>query len=279
MIKISVITPVYNGENFIESCIKNVIDQKCHNVEHIIVDGGSTDKTIEIIKTYTKNYSHIKWLSEKDHGQSDAMNKGISMVSGSIIGFLNVDDYYEPGTLNKILTIFKDLPESSMIIGNCNVWDDDQNIRYINRPTGLSLIDILKGKPFPVNPSAYFYHVSLHDIIGLYDIDNTYTMDLDFLLRAVQIAHVKYFNETWGNFRYIRGTKTYQEIENGSNRKHKKELFLKYQKELPLNQKLSVKIMFSLSNIELQLGSWILRFMRAINLDTKSIIKYYHNSR
>ena len=89
---LSIITPVFNGIRFIESCIINVIEQKCPNLEHIIVDGGSTDGTVEIITSYAERYEHIKWVSEKDHGQSDAMNKGIAKALGSILGFLNVDD-------------------------------------------------------------------------------------------------------------------------------------------------------------------------------------------
>lgn len=73
---ISVITPVYNGESFIESCIKIVIEQNCSNVEHIIVDGGSQDGTVDIIRKYADQYAHIPWLSEPDKGQSDAMNIG-----------------------------------------------------------------------------------------------------------------------------------------------------------------------------------------------------------
>ena len=96
---ISIITPVYNGKRFIEFCIKNVIDQKCPNMEHIIVDGGSTDGTVEIIQRYAERYKHIRWVSEKDKGQSDAMNKGIRLAEGNIIGILNADDYYEPNVL------------------------------------------------------------------------------------------------------------------------------------------------------------------------------------
>ena len=99
---ISVITPVYNGESFIESCIKIVIEQNCGDVEHIIVDGGSQDGTVTIIKQYAEKYPHIRWISEADQGQSDAMNKGLDMAKGNIISFLNVDDYYEPLVLNKI---------------------------------------------------------------------------------------------------------------------------------------------------------------------------------
>ena len=90
MLKLSIITPVYKGVKFIDSCIQNVIDQNCSEIEHMIIDGDSTDTTIEIIKQYAKQYPHIRFLLEPVKGQSDAMNKGIKMAKGNIIGILNI---------------------------------------------------------------------------------------------------------------------------------------------------------------------------------------------
>jgi glycosyltransferase involved in cell wall biosynthesis len=191
---ISVITPVFNGDQHIEACIKSVIDQACNNVEHIIIDGGSTDTTVEIIKQYAKKYPHIVWVSEKDNGQSDAMNKGINMAKGNILSFLNVDDYYEPGALNRVNQLFENQPEPSLLVGNCNVWKHNGSLAYVNRPDKLKITDLLLGwsiHPHPVNPSAYFYHKSLHQQIGLYDINEHFALDLDFLLKAVRAAHVQ----------------------------------------------------------------------------------------
>ena len=130
---VSIITPVYNGKRFIEFCIQNVIGQNCPDVEHIIVDGGSTDGTVDIIKKYAAKNRHIRWVSEKDKGQSDAMNKGVAMAKGEILGFLNVDDYYEPNVLCRIAEIFKTLPEPSLLVGNCNVWDNDGKLVEENK--------------------------------------------------------------------------------------------------------------------------------------------------
>lgn len=234
---ISVITPVYNGERFIESCIKVVIDQNCPDVEHIIVDGGSKDGTVEIINQYVQKYPHIRWISEKDKGQSDAMNKGITMAKGEILAILNVDDYYESNVLNRVLEIFKTLPEPSLLVGNCNVWNDGGELMFINKPAKLKLSELLLGftiNPHPMNPSAYFYHTSLHQSIGLYKVDEHYAMDLDFILRAVQVAKVKYIDEIWGNYRQIEGTKTVIDIKNGQSLLRAEQLFENYQKQLPL---------------------------------------------
>ncbi|MDJ0579807.1 glycosyltransferase family 2 protein [Crocosphaera sp.] len=233
---ISVITPVYNGESFIESCIKVVIEQNCSDVEHIIVDGGSQDGTVTIIKQYAEKYPHIRWISEADRGQSDAMNKGIKMAKGEVIGFLNVDDYYEPNVLNKIEKVFNNFPEPTLLVGNCNIWDNQENLKGVNKPSKLHITDLLLGWTFtqpPVNPSAYFYHKSLHEKIGLYDLEENYAMDIDFLLRAVQAAKVKYVDEIWGNFRYLEGTKSVEDAKSGQGEKRYRKLLQNYRKKLP----------------------------------------------
>ena len=232
---ISVITPVYNGERFIESCIRVVIEQACSNVEHIIIDGSSTDRTVEIIKQYAENYPHIRWISEKDKGQSDAMNKGIAMANGEITAILNVDDFYEPNVLNCVSEIFKSLPLPSLLVANCNVWSDGDVLDFVNKPAKLNLSDLLLGfsvNQFPLNPSAYFYHTCLHEKIGLYKIDEHYVMDVDFLFRAIQVATVKYVNETWGNYRKIEGTKTVRDSINGQGYRRLECLIKNYQKDL-----------------------------------------------
>ena len=211
---LSVITPVFNGERYIQECIKNVIDQNCQGCEHIIVDGASSDKTCDIIRSYASRFRHIRWISESDRGQSDAMNKGVRLSKGEILGFLNVDDYYESNVLNSVSNIFASRPEPSLIVGNCNIWGDCGKLIAINKPKNLSFLELLSNTaPFPVNSAAYFYHKSLHDKIGGYDVDLHYTMDADFLLKAVQVAKVSYFDETWGNFRLIQGTKTKTDID------------------------------------------------------------------
>lgn len=230
---ISIITPVYNGERFIESCIQVVIDQACPESEHIIVDGGSTDSTVNIIKQHAQKYSHIRWISEKDNGQSDAMNKGIAMAKGKILGILNVDDFYQKNVLNRVIKIFDTLPENSLVVGNCNVWDDGGNLLYVSKPARLSLLDILLDiNQFPFNPSAYFYHLSLHEQIGLYDVAEHYVMDLDFIMKALQFAKIKYINETWGNFRLIENTKTFKGKETGQMDEHVTRVLTNYKNQL-----------------------------------------------
>lgn len=242
---ISVITPVYNGTIYIEECIKNVISQRCPQIQHIIIDGQSTDGTIEIIRHYASQYPHIDWISEQDQGQSDAMNKGLSMAKGSIVSFLNADDYYEPDTLNKVLKTFENLPEPTLLVGNCNVWEDNGNLKVLNKPCRLQFEELLLGhcvSPLPMNPSAYFYHRSLHSKIGCFKVDETYTMDLDFIFRAVQTANTIYVNETFGNFRLVQGSKTADDQVAKSSAKRVEAVLSHYRKMLPLRKRWHISL-------------------------------------
>lgn len=248
---ISIITPVFNGSRFIECCIMNVVAQNCPDVEHIIIDGGSNDGTVEIIKTYAERYKHIKWLSGKDNGQSDAMNKGVRLACGSILGILNVDDYYESGALQKVLDIFTFLPEPSLLVGNCNVWDNDDNVWFVSKPAMINLTNLLLGKfmdAFPMNPSAYFYHKSLHEKIGLYEIDEHYGMDVHFIIKSVQLAQVKYVDMLFGNYRYLEGTKTYEEDKFDRTGARVKQIIAHYRNKQPFHYFLYLVFLDTLGN-------------------------------
>ncbi|MBW4513368.1 MAG: glycosyltransferase [Scytonematopsis contorta HA4267-MV1] len=251
---ISVITPVFNGEKFIESCIQNVIEQNNSLVEHIIIDAVSTDKTVEIIRHYADKYPHIKWVSEKDEGQSDAMNKGIKMARGEIIGVLNVDDFYESDVLNRVQDILEQQPNPTFLVGNCNLWNDDEEIFHINKPKDLRLLALLSGRScLPFNPSAYFYHKSLHEKIGLYKVDEHYGMDTDFIIKAVKSANITYMDEIWGNYRYIAGTKTFESVQSGHHYQIVNNIFQEHKQSLSSWQILQIHFLIFRNRVEFYL--------------------------
>ncbi|ENB3635744.1 glycosyltransferase, partial [Escherichia coli] len=129
--KLSIVTVVYNGERFIENAINSVISQKNEQVEYIIVDGGSTDSTLNIIEKY-KNKIDI-FISEKDKGIYDAMNKGWSKATGEYVAFLNSDDFYQPGLLNSVLNETNKNPD--MIVTNTLIQDGEGKRKLFNRVT------------------------------------------------------------------------------------------------------------------------------------------------
>jgi glycosyltransferase involved in cell wall biosynthesis len=238
---ISVITPSFNSVKYIEYAIQSVLSQGYENVEHIIVDGGSTDGTVEVLK----KHPHLKWISEPDRGQSDAMNKGFKMSKGDIIVYLNADDFFEPGAFYNVVKYFAGNSKISFLVGECNVIDEEG--RYIpgSENPSLKFYEILQWWKhfFPVNPSAYFYRRQVQEKVGPFDEASHYSMDYDFLLRASR--HYDFFkiNETLGNYRYIKGTKTF---ESNSTDHWKKQLVFsrKYWKYLTRKQKVSIRLSY-----------------------------------
>ncbi|OIO18382.1 hypothetical protein AUJ29_00110 [Candidatus Kuenenbacteria bacterium CG1_02_38_13] len=119
--KISIITPSYNQGKFIEQTIQSVLTQNYPNLEYIVMDGGSTDNTVDILKKYERK---LKWFSEKDKGQSDAINKGLRMATGAIVTWLNSDDYYLPGTLQKVSNYYAEHADAFWVTGDYEIVDE-----------------------------------------------------------------------------------------------------------------------------------------------------------
>jgi glycosyltransferase involved in cell wall biosynthesis len=240
---LSIITPVFNGEKFISSCVESVATQQCQAVEHIVVDGASTDRTAEIVREHTSFLPHLRLISEPDSGQSDALNKGLRAARADYVGILNVDDFYAPGALCRIIGILKTLREPRFICGNCNVLEEGDILYRVNRPKILKLENILVDDetwPFPCNPSSYFYPKVLHDVVGYYDVGEHFGMDLKFILSAIQQIEPLYVDEILGNFRFIPGTKTFGTLEDGTIGARKRKIFFDAFIRSPLRTKIRV---------------------------------------
>jgi glycosyltransferase involved in cell wall biosynthesis len=225
---LSIITPVFNNVAFIAIAIENYLSQSCTESELIIMDGGSTDGTKEVIIKYASENACIKYVSEKDEGQSDAMNKGLLLAKGIYISFLNVDDFYSEGCLNEVCTILANHPSIHYLVGDCNVWDQFGKLIYVNRPSKVKKWHVFSGYHFSVNPSAYFYRKSLHDQVGFYPNDNHYNMDLEMILRFRAVTQFHYYPKVWGNFRMLPNAKTFEDIKSNSLKIRKEELLRKY---------------------------------------------------
>lgn len=175
--KISIITITFNSELTVESTIKSVIGQNYKDLEYIIIDGGSRDKTLEIIKKYADNISIF--VSEPDNGISDAFNKGINLASGELIGIINSDDILLPGSLNFLAKAIN--KEADIIYGNIIRWREKENIEkqvYAN-----DNLEVLKhGFSCMFHPST-FIRRKAYEKYGLYKIDLRFCMDRELLLR------------------------------------------------------------------------------------------------
>jgi len=187
---ISVVTPSLNQGAYIEENIKSVLNQNYPNFEHIIIDGGSIDVTIDILK----KYSHLIWVSEKDSGQSEAINKGFKRANGEIIGWLNSDDCYESGAF---FTAVKELNKAHgkyVVSGNCSVVDEKgKRIGYC-RGRFSNHNDLIKywDRDYTIpQPSVFFYKDILHEI-GYLDETLNYAMDYEFWLRISKRYKIYY---------------------------------------------------------------------------------------
>ncbi|MBN2781671.1 MAG: glycosyltransferase, partial [Campylobacterales bacterium] len=172
---VSIITVVYNGEKFLEDTIKSVINQSYDNVEYIIIDGGSTDGTVEIIKKYEAQIDY--WVSEKDNGIYDAMNKGISLVTGDIIGLINADDWYEKNTVELIISVINENDKFDVVYGL---------IRYIKNEQELKIEaqnhHFLSDRMIP-HPTC-FIKSKVYKKLGNYVNDYKSASDYDLLVRV-----------------------------------------------------------------------------------------------
>ncbi len=176
--KISIVTPSYNQGIFIEKTIQSVLNQDYSDFEYLIYDGGSTDKTTEVLQKYS---SKLYWISKKDNGQAHAVNKGIMKSSGDIIGWLNSDDIYYPGTLEKVADFFKAHPNIDILYGNASHIDlEDQP--FEDYPTQQWNIEQLKETCFICQPTVFF-RKTIFEKHGLLREDLNYCMDYEYWLR------------------------------------------------------------------------------------------------
>lgn len=202
--KISIITVSFNQAAFIEANIKSVIDQNYPNIEHIIIDAGSTDGTLEVLKKYDK---YLDWVSEPDKGQSNGLNKGFKKATGEIIGWINSDDKLCLNALHKVADYFQNNPNEIAVVGNLNKISVDG-----------SLIRTIKGKKYEyhnminidrgVTQGSTFFRRCVFSKIGYLDETLHYAMDFDLFLRVSSIKTVQYINENLAEIRIQPDAKT-----------------------------------------------------------------------
>lgn len=181
--KVSIITVVYNGCRYLQEAMDSVFIQDYPNIEYIIVDGGSTDGTLDIIRD---NESRIdRWISEPDGGIYDAMNKGIALASGEIIEFLNADDILYPGVISMVVTAMGENPESKYTCGPVDLIDQFGSI--LGRATPLTPMQRFKRRFYemPCCHLAMFVGKEIYQEQGLFDISFRLRADYDFWLRLI----------------------------------------------------------------------------------------------
>lgn len=182
--KISIITPTYNQGQYIEQTILSVLNQNYPNLEYIIIDGGSTDNTIDIIKKYETKITY--WVSEPDKGQSDAINKGMQKATGEVINWLNSDDFYEPNALNKIANCFIENPNALVVCAKSRLFTDDNKTVGFTNGTDIYSGNIEKTIGWArIDQPETFFKRSIFEKIGSIDDELKYLMDRDLWIKCL----------------------------------------------------------------------------------------------
>ncbi len=183
---ISIITAVYNGADYIEENILSVKNQDYPNIEHIIIDGGSKDGTVDIIKKYAGTY-HLKWVSEKDGGIYYAFNKGFAMATGEVYAWLDGDNYFHPGIVKKVADVFEGNNGIDIVHGDIEIVANNGRHRGIYRAPEVSFKNALLKNTgaIPLQPSA-FLKKELYKKTGGFNTDYRIAADYDFWLKVLK---------------------------------------------------------------------------------------------
>jgi glycosyltransferase involved in cell wall biosynthesis len=179
--RITVVTPSLNQGRFLEETIRSVVGQDYSELEYIIIDGGSTDGSADIIHKYEKQLAY--WTSEPDRGQADAINKGWRRATGEILAYINSDDTYCPGALRFVAEAFARDPEGGLVYGRCNVIDEQSAVLRERRAKEVSFPELLRWSPSIPQPTM-FVRCAVIESVGLLNTDLQYTMDYELTLRV-----------------------------------------------------------------------------------------------
>jgi glycosyltransferase involved in cell wall biosynthesis len=195
---VSIVTPSFNQAQFLELTILSVLEQDYPHIEYLIVDGGSTDGSLELIQRYAPRLTW--WVSEPDQGQTDAINKGFSHARGEILAWLNSDDTYQPGAISQAVEYLQSHPEVGMVYGDANLINASGNIigKFPARQTDYRR---LRRGYVHIPQQASFFQASLWKQVGPLDPSFYFAMDYDLWVRLARISELHYCPNLWADFR------------------------------------------------------------------------------
>jgi len=195
---VSIVTPSFNQAHYLESTIRSVLDQDYLNIEYIIVDGGSIDGSVEIIRRYSDRLAW--WVSEKDRGQTDAINKGFARAKGEILAWLNSDDIYEINAVGEAVAFLRDRTEIGLVYGDANFIDETGRIIGCFPAAQTNYKRLRRGYVHIPQQSA-FWRADLWRKVGPLDPSFYFAMDYDLWVRLAALAPVQYLPHLWASFR------------------------------------------------------------------------------
>lgn len=203
--RITIITPSFNQACFLERTIESVLNQNYSNLEYIVIDGGSMDGSVDIIRKYADHLSY--WVSEPDRGQVDAINKGLQRATGDWICWQNSDDVFFPGAFADLAETAAKHPEAGLIVGNMMLIDEHdrplRDLRYVTPDHSAMLAEGML-----IANQAAFWRRDVQQSVGLIDERYQCSFDYDWFLRLTQACRGVHVNRTWGALRLHGATKT-----------------------------------------------------------------------
>lgn len=195
---VSIITPSFNQAAFLEETMLSVLSQDYPNLEYLVVDGGSQDGSLEIIQKHAHRLAW--WVSEKDQGQTDAINKGFAHAKGEILAWLNSDDTYLPGAISQAVAFLQKYPKVGLVYGDANLID--QQSRIIGKfPARQTDYQRLRQGYVHIPQQAAFFRADLWRKVGPLDPSFYFAMDYDLWVRIARLAPILYTPQLWANFR------------------------------------------------------------------------------
>ncbi len=211
---VSIITPSFNQATYLEATIKSVLEQSYPHIEYIIMDGGSTDGSVDVIKKYEGRIA--AWVSEQDKGQTDAINKGFNRAKGDILAWINSDDTYaNPNAVADAVNFLVAHPEVAMVYADCNFIDEQGKIigKFASRQTDYAK---LRTGYVHIPQQTMFFRAKYWKELGPLDPSFYFAMDYDLWVRIAKHAPIHYLpGKTWANFRIHTSSKTNVNDERG----------------------------------------------------------------
>lgn len=200
---VSVVTPSFNQARYLEQTMRSVLEQDHPRIEYIVVDGASQDGSVDIIRNHEGKLAY--WVSEKDSGQAEAINKGLARASGEIVAWLNSDDYYLPGAVSSAVKAFELNPDAALVYGDMLAVDENGQTTNLMQYSQLSLADLLCFQIIG-QPSVFFRRDALEKA-GLLDTTFHFLLDHQLWIRIAQHGKLLHVPQVWSAARYHAGAK------------------------------------------------------------------------